>query len=63
MGLIPTNIAAYVGKTPVVQLTRLPPEDTGAQIFAKVESFNPGGSIKDRIGLALIEAAERDGLI
>jgi cysteine synthase A len=63
MGSIPTNIAAYVGKTPVVQLTRLGPEDTAAQIFAKVESFNPGGSIKDRIGLAMIEAAERDGLI
>src|ERR1700728_267244 len=63
MGSIPTNIAAYVGKTPVVQLTRLPPDDTDAQIFAKVESFNPGGSIKDRIGLAMIEAAEREGLI
>jgi cysteine synthase len=63
MGSIPTNIAAYVGKTPVVQLTRLPPYDSGAQIFAKVESFNPGGSIKDRIGLAMIDAAEREGLI
>ena len=63
MGSIPTNIAAYVGKTPVVQLTRLPPDDSDAQIFAKVESFNPGGSIKDRIGLAMIEAAEREGLI
>jgi cysteine synthase len=63
MGSIPTNIAAYVGKTPIVQLARLPPDDTGAQIFAKVESFNPGGSIKDRIGLAMIEAAEREGLI
>ena len=63
MGSIPTNIAAYVGKTPVVQLTRLPPDDTRAQMFAKVESFNPGGSVKDRIGLAMIEAAEREGRI
>jgi cysteine synthase len=63
MGSIPTNIAAYVGKTPVVQLTRVSPDSAGMQLFAKVESFNPGGSVKDRIGLAMIEAAERDGLI
>src|ERR1700677_4078972 len=63
MGSIPTNIAAYVGNTPVVQLTRLPPDNTGAQIFAKVESFNPGGSVKDRIALSMIDAAEREGLI
>ncbi|HEX3801659.1 MAG TPA: cysteine synthase A [Solirubrobacteraceae bacterium] len=63
MGSIPTNIAAYVGKTPVIQLTRLLPDNPDAQLFAKVESFNPGGSVKDRIGMAMIEAAERDGLI
>ncbi len=60
---IPTNIAALVGNTPVVQLTRLAPAATGAQIFAKLEAFNPGGSVKDRIGVAMIEAAERDGRI
>jgi cysteine synthase A len=63
MGLIPSNIAAYVGKTPIVQLTRLSESPTGVQLFAKVESFNPGGSVKDRIGLAMIEAAEREGRI
>ena len=63
MRSIPTNIAAYVGKTPVVQLTRILPAGIEAELFAKVESFNPGGSVKDRIGLAMIEAAERDGLI
>jgi cysteine synthase A len=60
---IPTNIAAYVGATPVVQLTHVLPEGSTAALFAKVESFNPGGSVKDRIGLAMIEAAERAGQI
>jgi cysteine synthase A len=46
----------------MVQLTRLAP-DGGAQLFAKLESFNPGGSVKDRIGVAMIEAAEREGRI
>ncbi|MDA8068005.1 MAG: pyridoxal-phosphate dependent enzyme, partial [Actinomycetota bacterium] len=63
MTVIPTNIAAYVGGTPVVQLTRTLPEGARAQLFAKVEAFNPGGSVKDRIGLAMIEAAEREGRI
>ena len=48
-----------IGNTPLVELTRL---DTGpCQLFLKLESQNPGGSIKDRIGLSIIEAAERDG--
>jgi cysteine synthase A len=63
MSSIPTDISAYVGRTPVVELRRLLPEDSTARLFAKVESFNPGGSIKDRIGLAMIEAAEREGRI
>ena len=46
----------------MVQLTRLGIEG-GAQLFAKLESLNPGGSVKDRIGVAMIEAAERDGRI
>jgi cysteine synthase A len=60
---IPTNISAYVGGTPVVQLTHVLPGGSTAALFAKVESFNPGGSVKDRIGLAMIETAERDGQI
>ncbi|HWV85916.1 MAG TPA: cysteine synthase A [Capillimicrobium sp.] len=65
MGPIPINIAEYVGRTPMVQITRLVPPDAapGVEIYAKVESFNPGGSVKDRIGVAMIEAAEREGLI
>ncbi|MYM26431.1 pyridoxal-phosphate dependent enzyme [Duganella sp. FT135W] len=48
-----------IGKTPLVEVTRL---DTGpCQLFLKLESQNPGGSIKDRIGLAMIEAAEAEG--
>ena len=63
MAVIPTNIAAYVGRTPMVQLTRLLPAGSQTSIFAKVEAFNPGGSVKDRIGLAMIETAEREGRI
>lgn len=63
MAGIPTNISAYIGGTPVVELTRLLPAASEARLFAKIEWFNPGGSVKDRIGLAMIEAAEREGRI
>jgi cysteine synthase A len=59
---IPTNIAAHVGSTPMVQLTRMA-ADNEVELFAKLEAFNPGGSVKDRIGVAMIEAAEREDLI
>ena len=62
MPRIPTNIAATVGRTPMVELTRMLP-DAHARLFAKLEAFNPGGSVKDRIGVSMIEAAERDGII
>jgi cysteine synthase A len=62
MGSIPINIADHVGRTPMVQLTRLA-ADAGAEVFAKLEMFNPGGSVKDRIGVAMIEAAEAEGII
>ena len=57
----PGNISAYVGRTPMVRLTRL--ERDGGQVFGKLEMSNPGGSVKDRIGVAMIEAAEREGII
>ena len=63
MAAIPINIADHVGRTPMVQMTRLVPPDAQAELFAKLEMLNPGGSVKDRIGVAMIEAAERDGLI
>ena len=62
MGDIPRNIIDLVGRTPIVQLTRLG-TDSEVELFAKVEAFNPGGSVKDRIGVAMIEAAEREGRI
>jgi cysteine synthase A len=61
MARIPVNIAEHVGRTPMIELARMAPE--GVRIFGKLESFNPGGSVKDRIGVAMIEAAEADGLI
>ena len=62
MARIPTNIAAHVGHTPMVQLTRLT-GDLEGQLFGKLEAMNPGGSVKDRIGVAMIEAAEAEGRI
>jgi cysteine synthase A len=63
MGAIPINIAAHVGNTPMVRLTRLLPEDLDVEVYGKLEAFNPGGSVKDRIGVAMIEAAEAEGRI
>jgi cysteine synthase A len=62
MALIPTNIAEHVGRTPMVQLTRIE-ADAQIELFAKLEALNPGGSVKDRIGVAMIEAAEAEGRI
>lgn len=56
----PRNITDLIGRTPLVRLNRLSPEG-GATIYAKVESSNPGGSVKDRICLNMINEAERSG--
>src|SRR6478609_1181867 len=61
MEIWPTAAAA-VGETPMVSLSRLA-EGLGAEVSVKLEYLNPGGSVKDRIGVAMIDAAERDGLI
>jgi cysteine synthase A len=63
MPRIPINIADHVGRTPMVQLTRMLPDGVEAELFGKLEAFNPGGSVKDRIGVAMIQAAEREGRI
>src|ERR1700733_7719008 len=61
-GRVSSNIAELVGGTPIVGLKHLT-EGRDVQLFAKLESLNPGGSVKDRIGVAMIEAAEREGRI
>ena len=53
------DILGTLGETPLVRLSRFSP--TGAPLVAKLESFNPGGSVKDRIGISMIEAAEASG--
>ena len=56
---IPPAILSLIGNTPLVEITRM---DTGpCQLFVKLENQNPTGSIKDRIALSMIEAAEREG--
>jgi cysteine synthase A len=59
---IPENVTQLVGNTPLVRLRKMM-GDAGATVLAKLEYNNPAKSVKDRIGLAMIEAAERDGLI
>ena len=54
-----SSIVETVGNTPVIKLNKISPE--GVQMYVKVESFNPAGSVKDRLALNIIEAAERSG--
>ena len=64
MSQIPINIAQLVGNTPLVGLPRMLEDSAaadGVELFAKLEALNPGGSVKDRIGVAMIEAAEARG--
>lgn len=55
-----STILDLIGKTPIVQLNRLP-DTNGANVFMKLESFNPGGSVKDRAAFNMIEEAEKEG--
>jgi cysteine synthase A len=59
---VPDNLADLVGNTPMVRLTRVAP-DCGAELVAKLEAYNPAGSVKDRIGVSMIDAAEAEGRI
>jgi cysteine synthase A len=63
MPSIPVNLAEHVGRTPMVRFTRLLAAGVEAELYGKLESFNPGGSVKDRIGVAMLEAAEAEGRI
>ncbi len=56
------NILGLIGNTPLVRLNRLA-ASVKAQVYAKMENLNPGYSVKDRIGIAMIEAAEREGIL
>jgi len=59
--MAPTSLLDLIGNTPLLPVTRI---DTGpCELFIKLESQNPGGSIKDRIAVSMIDAAERDGRI
>jgi cysteine synthase len=59
---IPDNLADIFGNTPMVRLTRVASE-CGAELVAKLEAYNPAGSVKDRIGIAMVDAAEAEGRI
>jgi cysteine synthase len=61
-GVLPDNLADIVGGTPMVRLARVAP-DCEAELIGKLECYNPAGSVKDRIGVAMIEAAEAEGRI
>ena len=56
------SVLGLVGDTPLVKLGKISPEN-GATILGKFEVFNPAGSVKDRIALAMIETAEKDGTL
>ncbi|WP_413304753.1 cysteine synthase A [Bacillus sp. 1P10SD] len=59
---VANSVAELVGQTPIVKLNRLVDENS-AEVYLKLEYFNPGSSVKDRIGLSMIESAEEKGLI
>lgn len=59
---VANSVTELIGQTPIVKLNRLVDENS-ADVYLKLEYFNPGSSVKDRIGLAMIEAAEEKGLI
>ncbi|WP_442945404.1 cysteine synthase A [Oceanirhabdus sp. W0125-5] len=56
------NVLEMIGKTPIVKLNNVVNEDM-AEVYVKLEGFNPGGSVKDRAALGMIEAAEKEGLL
>lgn len=62
MSRVANSITDLIGSTPVVKLNRLP-DDNSADVYLKLEYFNPGSSVKDRIALAMIEAAEEKGIL
>jgi hypothetical protein len=61
MNGIYNNILETIGNTPIVKLNKLAPKDVN--VYVKIESFNPMGSVKDRLALSVIEAAEKNGTL
>ena len=58
------TITDLVGRTPLLEVTKIEAEEqTGAKIFAKLELFNPAGSVKDRVAVAMINDAEKRGVL
>jgi cysteine synthase A len=60
--MVANSILDLIGKTPVVKLNKVPDKNS-AEVYLKLEFFNPAGSVKDRIALAMIEKAEREGIL
>ncbi len=64
MAKIAQNLVELIGKTPLLELSKIEKAQfLHARVLAKLEYFNPGRSVKDRVGYALIEQAERQGLL
>lgn len=64
MGKIYDNVVQLIGNTPILHLNKIEEsEGLGARIYAKIEGLNPGGSVKDRAALNMIEAAEEEGIL
>jgi len=63
MTKIASNILDVIGHTPMVRINRITRGMTGVTVVAKLETFNPGNSIKDRMAVKMIEDAERKGLL
>jgi cysteine synthase A len=59
--MIYQDILGTIGRTPIVRINRLAPE--GREMYVKIESFNPGGSVKDRLAIAMIDDAEKRGVL
>ncbi|MDR5587336.1 MULTISPECIES: cysteine synthase A [Clostridium] len=61
--MIYNGILELIGKTPILKLNNLVNDDNMAEVYVKLEKFNPGGSVKDRAALGMIEKAEKEGLL
>ena len=64
MGDVYKKLTSLIGNTPLLELSKIEKEENlKAKVLVKLEYFNPGGSVKDRVALAMVEAAERSGAL